>query len=461
MAKIPIATAIIFSKRSDLRDAIRQAFKGQGLASGDIQNHTDLKQVLADLERKDYVFLVLDWDLGVDQLQKILEKNRSQHRLEAHPCFLLASKEDDHIIDFAREYHVSHTSVGEITNQKLAKHVKSLVEEYRQLSPIKQLLLNVDSARQKGEHQKAHQLLQTMYEKFTTNTRVALEYAESLIELGKWSEAQKVLVPLQGIEHDSARARHLYARCCLKLGQTEQAVQALQAAQEASPYNPSRLVELGDIFLDLDRVDEAMQSYAEVLGFAPQSQEAKLGKSRGMLLSGKLDEALHLLHQCANKRELSAVFNTAAIVAIRQGKFDQGLSLYGKAVQILKSESKLVARIIYNMGIGLVKSGEPAKAVNCFAKANELDQQFLDAGHNLRVLRQQLQKSGGKADGSLAAIDQSIRDTHDDFEEGLLDGLDESISASESMIPSGFGNDSEEDDFDLDQILSDVSQEAS
>ncbi len=60
--------AIILTKRADIRDAVRQAFKAQGIKPGTITSTTDDKECSEKLEESGYSMLVLDWEYGPDKI---------------------------------------------------------------------------------------------------------------------------------------------------------------------------------------------------------------------------------------------------------------------------------------------------------------------------------------------------------------------------------------------------------
>jgi tetratricopeptide (TPR) repeat protein len=158
------------------------------------------------------------------------------------------------------------------------------------------------------------------------------------------------------------------------------------------------------------------------------------------MLMGELNEALSLLNEFASPRELSAVFNTAAILAIRQKRFEAGFELYQKALLILTKNPQLVSRILYNMGIAYVKSAQLDKGLKCFEKSAEADPEFANAVHNIQVLK--------GANQSPQTRSQLVEEQQD-----ALDGLEERFATSMSLIDVGM---EQEDEVQIDDLLADI-----
>ncbi len=444
MGKPASASAILLTKRPEIRDAIRQALKAEGLKAESITNSADDKDCIQKVARSEYSLLILDWEIGAEKIQSVLNQSRRASQLESHPVFLVASHEDENIVAVAREFFVTHIAIGEVTNEKIQTEIKGLVREYLNVSPIRKMLLSADAHRRQGNSAQALDILEKILDKQPDNQRVALEIAETHIHESDWDKALELLNKFVKRSDALPRIRQLYARCRLKQGDHEGAIAALKDAQLMSPYNIERLLEMGDLFLKIDQPSQAEAAFNQVLDFAAGSKEAKLGKSTSKLLQGEINEALQILQSIASPRELSAVFNTAAILAIRAQNFDTGMGLYQKAAQILANNNKLSARIFFNMGIGFVKQGKPDKGLKCFQKAVENDPSFQPAQFNLKVLITGQGKAGG-SEAATPAKGAPVRDFLADF--------DEKLSA---QLPMGdmLGSDGEE--VELDDLFNDI-----
>lgn len=439
----PQTSAVILTKRPEIRDVVRQALKTKGVRAEDIFPFTDERECQKKISEFEYGILVLDWEFGPDKIQSLLSSNRKEHRLESHLVFLIAAHDEDAIVQVAQEYYVNYVAVGEVTTDTIRDQVKGLMKEFQSTSPLRKMLLAVDSCRKNGDHANALEMLEKLHVKQPENERIGIELAEAYIHDDRWKLAEDILRTLFQAEEVAPRVKHLFARCRLKHGDYNTAIASLKGAQILSPYNVERLLEMGNIFLKLDRADEAEAAFDEILEFSPGSKPATFGKSASKLLMGEVNEALAILNGVANPRELSAIFNTAAILAIKQQRFDAGFALYQKALQLLNKKPKLVARILYNMGIGFVKMGKHDKGLKCFEKAAEQDPTFQDAGYNIKILK------AAPASGPVAS---SLKDTAD-LPESAADAQEHEIPLME------IGNfEGGEEEVELDDVLSNISK---
>lgn len=459
MAKVNLESAHIFSMRTDVRGAIRDALKQAGFSSGSIHNITSVKEGLAAMNEHKLSLLILDWQVGPEKVQTLLEHNRKKHKLESHPTYLIAAQKDDKILEFAKEYYVARCSVGDINVEQIKKALKNLMAEYRDLSPVRQVLLNLEHMKENGNDEGFHETLEKLLIHYPDNPRVLIEVAESYIEKGNWSEAEVILKPHALGGQENARIQHLYSRCCLNRGDYKAAANVLKEANIISPYNTERLIELGDVYLENDEIEKALAAYSDVLSFAPDSIEAKKGKSKGLLLEGDVAQAISLLKDCRSKRELSAVFNTSAIMAIKKEKRDHAFKLYFKALGLLGDSNRLQAKVFFNLGLAYLKENDREKAIKCFEKALALDSKLTKASHNLSVLKNAASaKPSGKTKLS-ANIEEKIQEITDDdtsledFEDELMSGGDDNSQDKPNDADISFDG---EEDFDMEGIFEDL-----
>ena len=89
-----------------------------------------------------------------------------------------------------------------------------------------------------------------------------------------------------------------------------------------------------------------------------------------------MNEALDFLKSISGPRELASVFNSAAVMSIHNGHFDQGMTLYKKAFKVVGTDDKIAARLLFNMGLGYKKNDQLVKALECFIKSADLDPEY-------------------------------------------------------------------------------------
>jgi len=372
---------IVHTPRVDLRDAVREELKGLGVGNALVPSNRD--DCIEKLVKNPESVLVLDWELGAEDVNVILSSVKGHFLVETRPVFLVTPDISDGIIAVAAEYGVSQVHAGPISRLTITECLEAIFKEDNETKVVRDTLVQVANARHKGDWSLATPILIELHDKLPEHERVATELAENLIYENAWQQALKVLEPFANQDPPSVRAMHLKGRCLMQAGDYDKAVAILEKAKLINPHNVDRLIDLGNAFLRVDRIDEAMENFDAATSIEPTRKDAQVGKGQCLLMAGEVNEALGLLKAISGPRELASIFNTAAVLSMRNGHHEKGMSLYKSAMAAIGKNDKIQARLYFNMGLGYKRWNKPEKAAACFAKSLELDPSYEKAArHN-------------------------------------------------------------------------------
>jgi tetratricopeptide (TPR) repeat protein len=192
------------------------------------------------------------------------------------------------------------------------------------------------------------------------------------------------------VDQNNLRIQHLKARCLMQQGEFEEAASILTNCKLINPFNVERLVDLGRAFIQTNQIREALATFDEALELDKDNKPAALGRAQCRLLEGDVNDALGLLRQISTQREVASLFNNAAILAIRQNRFDHGFSLYRAAIGAVGNSPRIVARLLYNLGIAQYKHFKLDEALECFESSFKQDPAFIKAKQNAQVIAHKL-----------------------------------------------------------------------
>ena len=381
---------LIFSSRMDLRDAMRAALKKAKMPECDIKAIAFLEQFLEEMDQDDRSLLVLDWEAGEDKVLEILGKAQTTFTTETRPILMLAKQSSEKLMAIGYEYHVSRVYCGEISMDKLKELFESMGQDEALNSPLRSVISGVNQKRNLGDWAGANKILEEIRAKVPDNPKVLTELAENKFQNDMWKDALSLLEPLIDLDPPYIRALHILGRCYMKLGQFDKASGAFKRAKITNPFNVDRLVLLGQCLLQENKTKEARQNFDEASQLQPESREARVGISSCMLLEGEINEALALMKNMSNSRELAAIFNSSAILAMRRGDYSHGMKLYDSAMGAIKGDVKVKARLHFNKGIGYCRWHRESEAITCFELAWKSDLDFEKAKRNYLSLAKKL-----------------------------------------------------------------------
>lgn len=346
--------------------------------------------------------VIVDWDLGPKIVLKFFREIRSKPEREFWEIFLLASEQSEKIIAAGTENGVSKVHTGDLAPTKLAISLETLIKSAHDQSPLVKVMAKIAEAREKGEWDSATKLLEDLKIKAPDNRRILQELAENYLQEGKWQLCYDLLLPFKDATPVDVRLIHSLGKAMIKLGMHKEATSVLQQAKLINPYNVERLIDLGNVLLNLDATKEAEESFVEAERLDPGNKEAIAGRSTAKLMDGEINEALEIMSHAVSGRELASVFNTAAVLSMRLGRFPKGIDLYDAAEKVLQDQTKIVARVLFNKGLGYYRWKKFDEARECFEKAVNFDPDFENARFNLKIVTGDI--STDRALQSIAAI---------------------------------------------------------
>lgn len=407
--KIPrhiLKKPVVASSRKNVINIIQQVMDELAAKSvmSQVENVEDAKAALLDQPRS---LLFVDWNLGPEIAVQILKEGRLEDdSLNLRPILLLIPNVTSEIVAIAMEYSVTKIFAGQISAPSLKEQIGQVRQIMEAEQAIADQLATIADARKTGDKSLVDQIFSELFEQHSHDSRLTVEYAEHLIETNQWMKAEVLLHPLWNREPPYLRALSAYSRCLIKKGSISDAEGVLKRAKVINPYNVDRLISLGDVLLMSGKTVEAQENFSEALQIDRNNKDAKAGKAKCQLVQDDINEALNLVKEIATPRELASIFNMAAVIAVREEKYEQSVKLYQTAKDLVASDPWLVARISFNQGLAFHKWDKPDEARAQFDIAIKLDSAYSKASRMVAAL--------DRAEASNNDIDE-LQDSEESF----------------------------------------------
>lgn len=380
-----ISDVIILSSREEVVKSASDHLKMKGV--NNLSQPDSAEECIEALARFPKALLILDWEVGAKEAVKVLQVNRKKYAITGRPLLLIASKVSESLVATAAEYAVGQIFTEAPTMKNLGARLANLILAEGMADDVRATLVDVGEKRAEGDLKGSLQALQKALAKHPTNLRLKCEAGETLLAM---NEAEKALALLEGMDKTKPpylRGMHLYGRALMKLGRFPDALKIMEQASLFNPHDTERLVDIGQAMLNMDEAEDAESSFEAALEIDPEMREAKIGRGEVQLMEGHVNEALAILKEVAGDLEMASVFNTCAVLNMRHGRHESGMSLYQAALKSLGKDQRLSARLYFNMGIGYRRWGKKEKALACFGEAQKLDPKFKKVAAQIEAIK--------------------------------------------------------------------------
>jgi tetratricopeptide (TPR) repeat protein len=155
----------------------------------------------------------------------------------------------------------------------------------------------------------------------------------------------------------------------------QQQINLSEAAVRKTPNNVQARLQLGLVYQQAKRYDDAVSQLDQVLKVAPGSKEALVAKGFALMEKGDLKNATVPLTKvieanrdgefAASDSNIGAAYYYLGVIALKQGKPDVAITQLRHSLNIAPTDSDAM----YQVGLAQLAQGKPADAVATFKNA--------------------------------------------------------------------------------------------
>ena len=137
-------------------------------------------------------------------------------------------------------------------------------------------------------------------------------------------------------EEKNANRHLLQGQTMIQRGQTEAAIRELKKAVELAPTMSPAHIQLGCLYIDIDKINLAKESLAKGLASDPASIDGQICQARIKANQGLIDEAKDDLQFLLLRNSRNANLHyVLATLLVKQGKFEDAVKEYDSAYNLL------------------------------------------------------------------------------------------------------------------------------
>jgi len=274
---------------------------------------------------------------------------------------------------FAQEVGARFVCSGPGKNDELKDYLKRVCSEVHQLGSLSAYehdLLEAIKVRDSAAVRRLADKLRAL--PVTTEEVLRLLCSASLFT----NEAKRLEAYLKRLL--TLNPQHLWAantlgKLYLRTGKAAEGMDVLQKLSHFHELNSERLLTLGDAQVVAGKVEQAEATlHKSVALVGADDVRVQEGLAKVKLAQQDLKGALGYLGDKEFSQDMISFLNMRAIMSIRSQKYAEGIEYYDYAVRGAGSDNQLKAKLLFNMGLGFVRTGNLERATDCLTESCSL-----------------------------------------------------------------------------------------
>ena len=325
------------------------------------------------------IFVIMDWDLKYISGIEVAREIRGDRRFENTPILILTSEISEAELGMVSEVGVNGCLLKPFPAKVLVERIIGIMHQRMNPPEHVNLIKQGQDLLDKGMLDEALSLFNKSKD-MKNRARIYVHIGEVHEVKEEYDEARNNYDRALTINPQYLKAYVVAAGMMIKLNDDDSALPYLEKAAEISPHNSNRQALLGNIYLSKGEEEKAHKAFKEAIRLDP-SKGTEIGETYLKLGKTRMAEECFRSLLKSDKDNVH-VYNRLGIALRRQGKWQESIEEYKKAINITEDDEALY----FNMGKAYEDGGKMYNARDCFEKALKLNPKFTEAKEALKKL---------------------------------------------------------------------------
>lgn len=363
---------LIADDMRNIRMTVKNMLRELGLK--DVREADDGDTALATLRNSGEAcnFLLLDWNMPRMPGVEVVREIRTDKKLQELPVMMITGETYRDQVVRAGELGINGYIIKPFKTNTLSGKIIAILEARANPPDHVKLIKAGEELADKGDYDKAIAVFKES-RNLKEGARVLALIGEARQKKGEMEKAVDYYRMSNEKNPDYLKAHALSAKLHLKMGNEDAALESLKKANSISPNNADRQVNMGEIMLKRGDDENAKRAFDKA---ARQDPALNVDIAEMYLENGKAEVAESFFRKSlGGSASKSHVYNRLGIALRRQGKWQEAVDEYKKAIMIDPGDEA----IHYNMGRAYMEGGKNGEARDCFNKALKLNPDMQEA----------------------------------------------------------------------------------
>lgn len=230
---------------------------------------TNGQEALNVLNRSSVDLVISDWNMPVMTGVELLLRMKEDQRLRDIPIVMVTAEANMEIVAEAAEAEIDAYILKPITVEALGRKINEMAERVNNPSPMQIHLKNARTCAETGDYELAISEAQLAMDAEPRSSKPVHELGYIHYLKGNLKEAEALLCKAAEMNHLDVFAFHYLGDIYLKLGRVDEAILNFDKAMKISPRHVTRAIDFGKLLLDKGAGDKSAESQGK-----PNDKEA-------------------------------------------------------------------------------------------------------------------------------------------------------------------------------------------
>lgn len=353
---------------------------------------------LEALEKKKIQMAVVSLDILPTPGTVFIQQLRNMPEYKYLPICIYSAKVSDDDIFLMQELGFDNILRPPFDRDKVHETIKNIIDSEDALSKTEKALRKVERMIEEDNISGAIQMLTPE----VTNDKEHYLRANTLagtvyLLIDKVDRAKEFHTKVKVADEDYSPGMHLESKILSAEGKHDEAIAILKDMVDISPKNLGTLLNLGSVFIEADRLDEAKKTLNAVSCLDEDNQQVDGELGKVAFKEGDMERAKALLSKTGQGLRLAKFFNEVAIQFVNSGDIPRGLETYENARNLME-QSPVLYKLTYNMGLAYEKDKNFDEAFKKFVEAYLQEPKFESPYMHIAKIYKERETNGAKID---------------------------------------------------------------
>jgi two-component system chemotaxis response regulator CheY len=303
------------------------------------------QEALEKLKKESIDFVIADWVMPKMTGVELLTLVRSNPKYFHLPFIMLTGEMSQEKVIYAIEEGVDDYLGKPFDPEHAIKTIQEVWQKKANPDPFQYRIQKLYGLMLRKRYDEALRLA-TEILKVTEHPDVLRMAAECYLLRGDPDSAEKCIRKSLQIKQEDSRSLRTLGNVHMERGQYHQAVESFKQATERNPLNTKRKIELADVYLKMNRSEEALEIF-ESVGKSEPTDLNLIDMGIVHLENGDIERAGLYLNKIQDPiPEAVPVFNNYGVELRRRGKLRKAVEQYKRCLKVKPSDPT----ILYNLG---------------------------------------------------------------------------------------------------------------